>query len=275
MTAVLRVPDCRVSLSTASAYPESCTTAFELAAKLGYDGIEIMVWTDPVSQDPDALGRLSEHYRLPIVAIHAPTLLVTQRVWGSEPWVKLERAKAVAAEVGASTVVVHPPFRWQRDYARGFVEGIADLEEDGTVAFAVENMFPWRARGREVMAYGPHWDPTDEAYRHVTLDVSHASVSGSDVLAMADALGSRLTHLHLADGVGSSKDEHLVPGRGAMPCAVLLERLAKRGFAGSVVLEVNTRRSPTREAREADLAEALAFTRLHLAAALEPSAPGG
>ncbi len=273
MSAVVRVPESPVSLSTASAYPESCTTAFEMAASLGYDGVEIMVWTDPVSQDPDALLRLSEHYRLPIVAIHAPTLLVTQRVWGSDPWGKLERAKSVAEAVGAGTVVVHPPFRWQRDYARTFVAGIAELERDATVAFAVENMFPWRARGREVLAYGPHWDPTDEDYRHVTLDVSHASVSGSDVLAMADALGDRLTHLHLADGVGSNKDEHLIPGTGAMPCAVLLERLARRGFAGNVVLEVNTRRAPTREAREAQLAEALAFTRLHLAAALEPVAP--
>ena len=49
----------------------------------------------------------------------------------------------------------------------------------------------------------------------------------------------------------------------------MLESLARRGFAGSVVLEVNTRRCSNRREREADLAEALAFTRLHLAAAVE------
>ncbi len=47
----------------------------------------------------------------------------------------------------------------------------------------------------------------------------------------------------------------------------MLERLAVRGFTGSVVVEVNTRRAATRAEREADLAEALAFTRLHLACA--------
>ena len=36
---------------------------------------------------------------------------------------------------------------------------------------------------------------------------------------------------------------------------------------GNIVLEINTRRATTRAARQADLAEALAFTRLHLAAA--------
>jgi sugar phosphate isomerase/epimerase len=73
-----------------------------------------------------------------------------------------------------------------------------------------------------------------------------------------------MTHLHIADGTGLSKDEHLVPGRGNQPCAQVLETLAARDFAGTVVVEVNTRRAITRDEREADLAEALAFCRLHL-----------
>ena len=80
-------------------------------------------------------------------------------------------------------------------------------------------------------------------------------------------MGDRLGHVHLADGSGSGKDEHLVPGRGNQPCAQLLERLAARGFDGHVVIEVNTRRAMSAAEREADLAEALAFTRLHLASA--------
>ena len=49
--AVVKVPEAKVALSTASVYPESTATAFELAARLGYDGVEVMVWTDPVSQE--------------------------------------------------------------------------------------------------------------------------------------------------------------------------------------------------------------------------------
>ena len=267
MSKAVRVPGARVALSTASCYPETCTTSFEMAADLGFDGVEVMVWTDPVSQDPDALRGLSDRFGVPVLAIHAPCLLLTQRVWTADPWTKLRRAREAAEHVGAPTVVVHPPFRWQRDYARGFVEGLARMQDETDVVFAVENMFPWRAGGREVVAYQPHWDVLELDVPATTLDLSHTATSDSDALDVLDALGDRLAHLHLADGSGSSRDEHLVPGRGGQPCAEVLERLARRGYDGAIVLEVSTRRALNRDEREADLAEGLAFARLNLAAA--------
>ena len=261
-----RVPDAKVALATASVYPESTANAFEIAARLGYDGVEVMVWTDPVSQDVSALKRLSDYHQVPVLALHAPCLVITQRVWGTDPWAKLVRAKDTAEELGAQTVVVHPPFRWQREYARQFIGGIQEMANETDVRFAVENMFPLRARGREVTPYAPDWDPTTEDFPHFTLDLSHTSVSQSDAMAMADVMGDRLAHVHIADGNGSARDEHLVPGRGEQPCGELLEGLADRGFEGLVVVEVNTRRCDDRAEREADLAEALAYTRLHLAA---------
>jgi sugar phosphate isomerase/epimerase len=266
VAAVVRVPGAKVALSTASCYPETCTTAFEMAADLGFDGVEVMVWTDPVSQDPDALRALSDRFAMPILAIHAPCLLLTQRVWTTDPWTKLQRAREAAEKLAAPTVVVHPPFRWQREYAREFVTGLARMQDESGVVFAVENMFPWRARGREVAAYLPHWDLLELDVPATTLDLSHTAVSGSDALAVCDALGDRLAHVHLADGAGSNKDEHLVPGRGSQPCAEVLERRAARGYAGCVVLEINTRRAVNRDEREADLAEGLAFARFNLAA---------
>jgi sugar phosphate isomerase/epimerase len=263
----LRTARAKVGLSTASVYPEPTEAAFELAAKLGYDGVEVMVWTDPVSQDPYALLRLQQQYQVPILAIHAPCLIITQRVWTTDPWAKLQRAQFAADLLGAQTVVVHPPFRWQREYARDFHAGIERMAQETDVRFAVENMFPLRMRGRVVSAYLPSWDvAADEPYRDYTLDLSHSSVSRSDALGLLDAMGDRLSHVHMADGSGSTKDEHLIPGRGDQPCAEVLERLAAGGFTGHVVVEVNTRRALDRAEREADLAEALAFCRLHLVA---------
>jgi sugar phosphate isomerase/epimerase len=261
-----RVP---VLLSTSSVFPEPTSAAFEMAARLGYDGVEVMVWTDPVSQDIDALRRLSDYHQIPILAIHSPCLIITQRVWGTDPWGKLVKAQAAAERLGASTVVVHPPFRWQREYAREFISGIADMANETEVHFAVENMFPLRARGRAVVPYAPDYSPVDQDFSHVTLDLSHTAVSQSDALAMATTLGDRLAHVHIADGSGAPKDEHLVPGRGTQPCAELLERLAENGYSGLVVVEVNTRKAESRADREADLAEALAFTRLNMAAPAE------
>src|SRR4029079_16576174 len=209
---------------------------------------------------------------------------ITQRVWGTEPWIKLERARAAAEKLGAPTVVVQPPFRWQRDYARGFRQGIERLAEESDIRFAVENMFPLRVRGREVSAYAPDWDPTVEPHRAYTLDLSHTAVSQSEPLELAATMGRRLAHVHIADGTGLAKDEHLVPGRGNQPRGELLERPARAtraggallgrrardSFAGSVVVEVTPRRAADRAEREADLAEALAFTRLHLVATATP-----
>ncbi len=252
-----------VLLSTSSVYPDPCATAFDLAERLGYDGVEVMVWTDPVTQEPGALRALSQLHGLPIGAVHAPTLLLSQRLWGWEPWGKVDRSMALAQEVGADTVVLHPPFRWQRDYALTFVDGVAEREAVTGLTLAVENMFPWRAGGSEMQAYLPDWNPVDQAFAHVTLDVSHAATAGGDVLAMARALGPRLAHVHLADGSGSFKDEHLVPGRGAQPCDELLGLLPDLGFQGQVTVEVSTRRL-TPDQRELDLQEALEFARRHL-----------
>lgn len=257
-----------VALSTSSVYPESTAAAFEIASKLGYDGVEVMVMTDSVSQDPAALRRLSDHYGLPILALHAPCLLVTQRVWGTDPWGKLVRARAAAEDLDVPTVVVHPPFRWQRDYAREFVAGLARMRDVTAVQFAVENMYPWRARSREIAAYSPGWDIRDEDYAHTVVDLSHTAVSGSDAMQMVTDLGDRVRHLHLADGSGSARDEHLVPGRGGQPCAEVLRHLRDTGFDGTVVVEVTTRKAASRAEREADLAEALAFARLHLSPGL-------
>lgn len=260
-----------IALSTASVYPESTADGFEVAARLGYDAVEVMVNIDPTSQEIDAVRALSEHHHIPICAVHAPCLLITQRVWGLEPWGKLERSAEMAAAVGADVVVVHPPFRWQRDYARGFVEGVAELEERTGIAFAVENMYPWRASARrEMQVYVPGWDPSLESYANTTVDLSHSAVSRSNPVAMAERLGERLRHVHLTDGSGSAKDEHLVPGRGSQPVVELLEHLAAVGFTGHIVLEINTRRAGSREVRELDLMESLAFTRLNFAAAPGP-----
>ena len=152
----VEVPQAKVGLSTASVYPENCATAFELARRLGYDGVEVMVWTDPVTREAGALAALAEHHGTRVLSVHAPTLLVTQRVWGTDPWEKVDRSVELALELGADTVVLHPPFRWQREYARDFVEGVALREDDTGIRLAVENMFPWRGpRNRELEAYPP------------------------------------------------------------------------------------------------------------------------
>jgi len=58
------VPRALVGLSTASVYPEGVAAAFELAARLGYDGVEVMVWTDPLTREAGALRTVRNAARI-------------------------------------------------------------------------------------------------------------------------------------------------------------------------------------------------------------------
>ncbi|MDQ1294331.1 MAG: hypothetical protein QG608_2214 [Actinomycetota bacterium] len=257
-----------VTLSTSSAYPLNCPDAFALAARLGFDGVEVLVWHDPVSQDDAALAALARYHEVPVLSVHAPTLLLARGVWDGDPGDKLRRSCEMAAALGAGVVVTHPPFRWERHYAEVFTATIADLEREFSLIIAVENMFPWGVGRRRARAHLPDWDPTGQVWPHVTLDLSHAATAGQNGLDLAERLGDRLVHLHLGDGNGSFRDEHLVPGDGLQPCDAVLRLLAERNWAGRVVVEVNTRRmDPAR--REGALVRSLAFARWHLS---EPSA---
>ena len=277
-------PAIKVGLSTASVYPLRAEAAFAFAAELGYDGVELMVWAEPASQDIGAIAKLAHRYGVPVLSVHAPCLLISQRVWGPDPIAKLNRSVQAAERLGASTVVVHPPFRWQRRYAEGFTDQVAWLEDRSDVLVAVENMFPFRADrffgsglpsiermrrrggrpGVGISAFAPSYDPLDGGHAHYTLDLSHTATAGTDALDMARRMGSGLAHLHLCDGNGASTDEHLVPGRGGQPAAEICQMLAGSDFDGHVILEVTTSDAATRAERESLLAESLQFARTHL-----------
>jgi sugar phosphate isomerase/epimerase len=269
-----------VGLSTASVYPEKLEAAFRYAAETGYDGVELMVWHESASQDIANVAGLSMRYDMPVLSVHAPCLLISQRVWGSDPMAKLGRAVTAAEDLGARTVVVHPPFRWQRRYAEHFTDLVNELESDSHIEIAVENMFPLRfdaffasrgetaerlmRRARPVSAFAPSIDPTDVGFAHYTLDLSHTATAGVDALELMDRMGSGLSHLHLTDGFGAPTDEHLIPGRGSQPCAEVCRRLAASDFQGHVILEIGTGSAKSPDERRAMLTEALEFAREHL-----------
>ncbi len=263
-------------MSTSCVHTLPVDRAFAIAKQAGFDGVEVMVTHDPATRNIKSLRELSARYDLPILSIHAPVLLLTQFVWGTDPHVKLARSAELAVGVGASTVVVHPPFRWQRRTARGFTESVRTLSREWGIDIAVENMFAPRILGRRVAAYSPGWSPVDMDCDAATLDFSHASLAGDDALVMAERLGSRLRHVHLCDGSGAPGavfDEHLVPGEGSQPVAETLRLLAATRWSGSVVAEVHAS-GPSAADRLDILHRTLAFAREHTRLEAPAPAPG-
>jgi sugar phosphate isomerase/epimerase len=259
----------KIGFSTSCTFPSSLDKSFQIGKEAGYDGIEIMITNDKFTRDVNYLKMLEDKYELPILSFHAPTLLLTHFVWSTDPQVKLHRTAELAAEVGADTVVVHPPFAWQGVYSEHFLEIVEDITEDTSVAIAVENMFPWRVRGREMKAYKPSWDNIVETTPFITLDFSHAALSGWDSLEVAQTLGSKLRHIHLCDGVGTSNpdekdkvfDEHLLPGQGNQPVKETLQYLKNKNWDGHIVAEINTRKARSKAERLKMLKDTLNWTR--------------
>lgn len=268
----------KVGLSTISVFPKGVEDGFRLSAEAGYDGVEVMVTTDAKTRSPERLLELSAQYEQPIMAIHAPVVLLTTFVWGRDPFVKLDRSAELAVAVGAPTVVVHPPFRWQGKYARTFEDAVRQTERKHGVEVAVENMFPWAAGGIDRQAYLPGIDPSEMDVEHATLDFSHCALAKRDSMELALDLGDRLRHLHLTDGVaaegGRIFDEHLLPGRGNEPVAEVLRMLAERRWTGQVVAEIKTRYARGERERLRMLTETLEFAREHLAVDAPADAAG-
>lgn len=259
----------KIGLGSSSVFPLELEECFAIAKEAGYDGVEVMITNNKLTRDAGYLKSLEDKYSIPVISFHAPVLLLTHFVWGTDPEVKLRKTAELAAQMDSDTVVVHPPFSWQGKYSVDFLQIVDNISADTGVVIAVENMFPWRVRGREMKAYKPSWEEIVDTTPKLTLDFSHAALAGWDSLAVAKELGDQLHHIHLCDGVGSSDpdakakifDEHLMPGKGTQPVAETLTFLSDTGWTGHVVAEINTRKQRTRDDKIKVLAETAQFAR--------------
>jgi sugar phosphate isomerase/epimerase len=231
-----------VLLSSAAFFGRPLAQTMRLAAETGYAGVEVMVARDPASQDPRRIRELADGYGLEVGALHAPCLLVTRRVWGTDPVGKIHRTMEVAEEAGAPLVVMHPPYRWQRAYRSWLDERLAGLEQRIGVLVAFENMFPVHVGGRP-LTFHTNQDLDDlDRFDDLVLDTSHAAVAGHDLLEVRRRFGPRLRHVHLSDNAGKGWDSHLPPGEGVLAIDDFLADLATAGYEGAVTLEVDLRR---------------------------------
>jgi len=239
-----------IGMSTSCSHSYPLEQTFRLSAEVGFDGLEVMVSPNRETQDANRLLELSRAFNQPILSIHAPVLLATRFVFGLSAKRKLERSAELARQVGAPTVVVHPPFRWEGGYSRVFAEIVGEVADRYQVQVAVENMFGWRAQGLSLDAYAPTWNPGTLDIDSLTLDFSHAALNGTSGMDLAREWGSKLQHVHLCDGTYPDDnphvfDEHLAPGEGSQPIAEVLQTLANSPFTGSVIAEVSTGKEKT------------------------------
>jgi sugar phosphate isomerase/epimerase len=214
---------------------------FELLAEAGFDGVELMITQDRISQDPHRMTAVARRYGLPVPAVHGPFLLATWLVFGADPRAKLDRCVEFAEAARVSTIVIHPPYRWQLGYTGWLSERIAEVHERTGITVAVENMFPVWMNGRRLQFHSGIEPGELAQYPYVTLDLSHLAVAGVDILEAYDRLGERVVQVHVSNNAGRGRDTHAGLDDGVLPVPTFLKGLMASGYSGGITLELDVR----------------------------------
>jgi sugar phosphate isomerase/epimerase len=275
-----------ITLSTGSLHTYGLARVFALAAQAGFDGIEVMVDKPKDNRDAGYLGRLSEEYALPIVALHSP-FVPDVPAWPGDQLGRLEHAVSLAQDLGVPVVVTHLPYRaygliveWQGARTRRLflpvlwprrepyyrlvrdAERLAEMEADTGVTIAVENMPDRRFLGLSLPLYWFNHVDALARMTHLTLDTTHIGTWGWDLLDVYERLKGRVVHVHLSNYDGR---EHRPPPDGHLPLDALLRRLAEDGYRGAISVECGPEafHAEDPKACRAALKRALAFCRQH------------
>ncbi|MBW3664819.1 MAG: sugar phosphate isomerase/epimerase [Actinobacteria bacterium] len=233
----------RLLASTGAFFARPLDWAFGVIAEAGFDGVELMVTQDPASQDAERITAASRKEGVAVPVLHGPFLLLTRRVFGSDLVQKARTSLDLAAEVGSDLMVVHPPFRWQRNFHQWLIdEGDAIAAELGT-RVGVENLYPVPLAGRSVRLH-KYTEPAHlEPFRDIVFDTSHFGVTEVDIVEAWRELHASTAHIHVSDNRGQGRDSHAPLGHGVLPLASFLHDVtATPGFSGSITLELDCRR---------------------------------
>lgn len=229
-----------IQCSTGPFWAYELEHAMDALAEAGFTEIELMVTRDPQTQDPEIPLRLARQRGLHIGSVHGPFLVLSRSVWGGDPIEKIRRGVRMCQEFGATSYIIHPPYLWERDFARWIIEECRQYSADTGVLVSVETMYPKWVAGRQLRAH--RWlEPVEllEAAPHVVLDTSHLAVGRRDILEALDVLAPKLVHVHLSNNARDGRDGHLELEKGMLPIDRFLTELHRLGFAGQVSLELS------------------------------------
>jgi sugar phosphate isomerase/epimerase len=232
----------RLLLSTAPFYRYPLREAFRHAREAGFEAVEVMVTTDPATQDARSLSELADEFGLRIGALHAPFLLLFRRVWGADPVGKIYRGTQVAESAGIPLIVVHPPYKWQVRFRQWVDTSLAEYSARVGITIGVENMFPLKLRGDRGLRFHASQDFEDlDRYPQLVLDTSHLAVAGYDIVEAYRRYRMKVVHFHVSNNAGRGWDSHLPVDEGILPLADLLDEVAADGFGGTMALELDLR----------------------------------
>ena len=227
-----------LAVSTGPIWRLPLAEAFAAVRAAGGEAIEILVTQDPATQDAREIERLSNQHDLPIAAVHAPLLLLTRRVYTTEPVEKIRRTLELCRDLDVGVIVLHPPYLWQFRYSLWLMHEMQEVLAGDRTLITMENMYPLHVGTRR---FGFHRYAGLEGLRrfpHVTLDTSHLAVAEEDIVDAYRRLADRVVHVHLSDNRGRGRDSHAALGEGVLPVEDFVRALDGERLR-SIALEIN------------------------------------
>ena len=241
--------------STGSLWSYGIERCFELAARAGFDGIELMVDQRWDTRQPDHLRRLSDQHHLPVLAVHSPFAPYVPG-WPSDEPGRIQATVKLAQALSARIVVHHLPIRvgwiwmqvgqkslplpvpgWDRgtSYCRWLECDYAALQESVGLTLCIENMPTKQILGRRWQLH--HWNTPEEIVRFpsLTMDTTHLGTWGLEPVDVYPRLNGQVRHIHLSNFDGK---EHRRPEAGHLHLDRFLALLARDSYRGVVSLEM-------------------------------------
>ena len=235
-------PD-KLILSTGSLYTFPLEKIFEIGQEAGFFGFELMLRPAENYSSIKELLKTIGTAGATVNTLHSPFLYGGRF---KNQWKAPLETLAIAKELAASLVIVHPPFgRFLRGFNRRRFAGLISKLEEGAgseIKIVTENMplrkifgmFPVNAWALGTIDEIERFLETSQV--SLTLDITHLATRRITPQEIWERLRSRVINIHISDYLNGV--EHLLPGRGRVNIGGFLGSVSKSGYNGFVTLEV-------------------------------------
>ncbi|GFO55148.1 TIM alpha/beta-barrel protein [Geomonas sp. Red276] len=240
----------RISISAGTLYIFPLERVFEIAAEVGFDGVELVINQEFQKVNSRRLiNKLAES--IPVLSIHAPFMALDG--WGNQID-SVKRCVEIAGDCGIGLVNFHPP-SWlgcEIGYWRWLYK-INDFQREiggDKVALTLENM-PWtgkyRINGYILSETQKMIDFLKERNLYLTFDCTHMGSGKANFINDFYLCynSGRIRNIHFSD-YGHGR-QHLLPGHGILPLTRFLNHLRNTAYNDIVTLELSPHEFPRDE----------------------------
>jgi sugar phosphate isomerase/epimerase len=247
----------KINLSTGWRFdlPPTFKKSFIWAKELGFNGLELVINSENLFHSKTFIKKLSEKHQVPILSIHCP-LITTSYFWPLKRGV--EKTLDYASFLGASLVVIHPPYMKGYLYSGGrkLVDYLTEKQKEyPEIKITIEN-FEEDKKGTNRSLESLN-DLLEKYKIGLTLDTTHIGFTNYDLFYAYKLFKDKIKNIHLSNQEKFA--EHLPPYQGRLPLAQFLKKLKEDNYQENITIELLYAPWVSAEKVKSDLGKSINF----------------